>query len=80
MRIKQKPDIIFETKFPDGYLRNLWKLYKNEKIRHANIGYSSLLLTFLTENPRKFAISGLRRNSSAEPFRNETIAQTVMWN
>jgi len=44
---------------------------------HNTAGYSSLLLTFLSESPRIFTIFGLRRNSSAEPFRNKTIAKTI---
>ena len=32
----------------------------------ANTGYSSLLPTFLSESPRKFAIFGLRRTNPAD--------------
>jgi hypothetical protein len=32
----------------------------------ANTGYSSLLLTFLSESPRKFAIFGLQRKILAD--------------
>jgi hypothetical protein len=31
-----------------------------------NTGYSSLLLTFLSESPRKFAVFGLRRKILAD--------------
>lgn len=39
-----------------------------------NTGYNSLRRNFLTEIPILQQRFGLRRNNSAESFRNETIA------
>ena len=41
-----------------------------------NTGYNSLLLTFLAESPRKFAIFGLRRKILAD-FHATHHTQTV---